>query len=174
MSIFDYDQSTFLTMDRLNKIRNLNGWQRLWLVLAILWLFTVPFLLMTGFPIEEKWNVEARLKSMEIKEAFERKRVVIDSGCQDRAKEFGVPADFGRCMTAHSYDFQNLKRREQEDQTLAYTEQRVRIEESLGNEQFKYLGLGALVWFLPVVALYLLGWAVGWIRKGFSARDRLR
>ena len=38
----------------------------------------------------------------------------------------------------------------------------------LSLEQAKAVGIGFLLWLVPVVFVYVFGWAIGWVIKGFK------
>ena len=43
--------------------------------------------------------------------------------------------------------------------------------DSLFGEQAKFIGVGLLAWVVPSVVLYMLGWSIGWIYRGFQSRS---
>lgn len=32
----------------------------------------------------------------------------------------------------------------------------------------KYLMIGFVVWIIPIITLYFLGWSIGWVYRGFK------
>ncbi len=42
--------------------------------------------------------------------------------------------------------------------------------EGLSLEQPKAIGIGFVMWLIPTLVVYLLGWGVGWVIRGFTQR----
>lgn len=165
-------------------MRTLNGWQRLWIVSAACY---APFVLLYVFiemPTREKvegaWvyeGVEAHRGTPEPGQPYE-------SHSDIRRQLFGSADDAGVILQLQNTrsNSEHNARKYEEVAAGSSIGQRVRdhgarlgeIEReftarlsSLRYDQLMFLGGASLIWALPLLTLYLLGVAAGWVYDGF-------
>lgn len=141
----------------------LNGWQRLWVVLAAVWLLALAWQFFRLVPGEDSARRNARYKALS----------------EIRATDFGKLVD---CMTqlgepTYDLDAPLYQRCDEQSRGLSAAESvklRQRIEELLPQTkrdllgvqlQFAALHIGA--WVASVALLYGMGWVAAWVRRGF-------
>jgi hypothetical protein len=66
------------------------------------------------------------------------------------------------CIMAFSREIQE---KEREDVVNEYWSI---VEKSTKEQRMSHVGLAFVWWVLPVLALYLFGWSVGWVYRGFK------
>ncbi len=145
----------------------LSGWQRLWVVVSLLYLVTVVIFTIALMPkranIEQAWESEI--------DAIVGSNIRFSLPFRDMNDEALV-----RVFREEYPDaYQDLS-----DEELVSTisirvalidfrhQQRL---DSLFGEQAKSMGIGLLAWIVPSVVLYLLGWSIGWVYRGFQSRS---
>lgn len=157
-------------------LNRLNGWQRLWLVLMILYGLVVAVVTVAFFPKESDI-----LNSW----AWDAMRVAIDD--IKRTKKYdGTMWDFRDAFFKNKTDEEivhsltdgarNINLADSKTADLAdYKSNILTLEnkyqkqiKDLPREQLKATGMAFLVWMIPALAIYVLGYAVGWIYRGFK------
>ena len=139
----------------------LNGWQRLWIVVAVIYLVVVCvitfFLIPKEREIRRSWAsdiidvVKTHDKSLQDQNTWE----ILDS-YSDLSYEEIIKAIKKKHSTI--------------DSTLDYIEIDKKYEDKLANlgwEQIKLASIGFLYWLVPVILAYVMGLALGWIYRGF-------
>jgi len=153
-------------------IQGANGWQRLWLVLTSLWLFGTVAIISFDFPTHAKSLELLLLRADEILFSVlgieDPQR--IKAQC-DRKFPFAMPdtqtmVEYVGCLKENRYEAVQRMYREQRAQLQRRMERQ--IDETLPLEQLKAVGKGLLLWLVPAFALYGLGLAVAWVRRGFQ------
>lgn len=136
----------------------LNGWQRLWIIVSVIYLLLVVLFTWISWPtakeIESSWLyslIEATKDpgdySYQIREAYQD---VPDRELIRRINEkYAEQKDYKE-------ELQKINQRYQKQ--LA----------SLGRNRLTSLGIAFMAWIIPIGMVYLLGLAVGWIHKGFQ------
>ena len=152
---------------RQSRINALTGWQRLWLVASLLWLVAIPMLASTSFPTEAKWEAETLARIIEASTANRVATEEIKTGCWAQSEKSGELLDYALCMEANRIPYQNSIARSREDAARIQEQGNLRIHDTLLTEQFKSVGLAALLWLIPVGTVYLLGVAGAWVVQGF-------
>ena len=147
----------------------MKGWQRLWVVVAVIWILPVIAVTYERWPQAESiTNVEvfahmnpqdrlpideaATLNEWKLggmsddaaASAMERIPSVLVDG---RRFRFGDPEDFARFTAAFDLG----------------------LKQALTSKRKAFSGEAFAAWAMPLAALYTLGWAVRWVRRGFSA-----
>ena len=150
-------------MDLLNR---LNRWQRLWLLGGLLWLPGVVAIVSDNFPSEKELRQASeryRLKLMRERDAEVKK---IDDRCHNSRPVDG-PVSLSKCLESNRQERQNVHA----DYLVLLS--RVdpglerRLAQDLPEEQVRVIVLGAGLWIIPPIALYVLGAAIAWLRKRF-------
>jgi len=166
------------------KLKNLNGWQRLWVVVSVLWLLFVVGVSIVGDVIPTADGLEARLgrntRNLQREWALatiEAARVASDAGedltAADIRSAYKDLSDAKIVERVHNnfpeVDFEPVDSDYQEKLDGEQTRHQERLD-ALRVEQAKNIGLTSLAWFAPSVGLYLLGWAMAWVWRGFKLK----
>jgi hypothetical protein len=141
---------------------HLNGWHRAFIVIVLIW---VAFVYIYGNRLIDN---RMRIVSVDYHLANELSRLknikTDDTEVFDRYAKFPyrtlVMPD-GVLVTAHTA-YTN------EDVAKAYKQAQPIIESAKHVALVDYLIGAAKIYLLPLVALYLFGWSVAWIRRGFE------
>ena len=174
----------------------MNGWQRLWVVLILLWgvvVGTVVYLTvprpMTYLSLDadapEREEILARLKQQSLPNAHSSTtfqanyvdeplppiggRILKRYGVTDpiTGRHFEIQSD--HIPTENellSAEISELEKNVQQDRTNTEKQNR---EEAAGRHDARVALMrnALLVWLIPAGCLYALGWSIGWIRRGF-------
>jgi hypothetical protein len=150
----------------------LGGWSRLWIVVSVLYLIgLVVFVTITlprpeGIPHSPSFYAQMtpdlRGKMLGTRssgiDAPDRQALI------DEARRRGVITEV-EMPNRHTLVFDSeVPRNEQEAVAKAYWKT---VEGAANEERWKYVGLAFLWWVIPVLAVYALGWSVGWVYPGF-------
>lgn len=158
-------------------MKRLNGWQRLWIVLSVL--YAIPVTVLTVSSIadsEDPWNntrtgstlraLASHPESEKIKVMpLEKQRELAIDSARARLRLAGgsdghsqTNEEFVRDISqkwAHVIDFSAIE-----------AEQNKMIEQR-STARTKSIGYGFLAWVAPIALVYLLGLSFGWIVRGF-------
>ena len=144
-------------------IRHLNGWQRLWVLLSAIWLIIVGIFASTMIPKTSDYaaarlydTIDAVGKHLE----KENPEVHYEGAWATRTKYYADLKDDEILDKLYS------KYKDSVDFTPVEREYRHKMD-GLRTEQFKTVGISFLVWVIPSLLVYILGYAVGWVFKGF-------
>ena len=99
----------------------LNGWQRLWVLVVVIYFFPVCLITLVTFP--------------------------------ESAQTLPSTSQSALMFTPEE---------------LAAVGYKPPIPKSIIFETITHIGLGLLFWILPSIALYTLGWGIGWVYRGFK------
>jgi hypothetical protein len=191
------------------KIR-LNGWQRLWVILSILYLLLVVGVTILFWPTPEtmghrdefitmmpaawrvrveaaytsKWKWEEAWKRSVPSPDASRPRSGLEKLDRDLAivpfnsKPTPTPWPKGFVLFSEPVSFPNGSVLEirvaregdtQHDARVAAAYWAV-VESATRAERWTRLWQMALVWLIPCVTIYALGWATAWVRRGFQSQ----
>jgi ABC-type glycerol-3-phosphate transport system permease component len=133
--------------------RRLSGWQRLWIVFAVLYLLPVVGFTAMVFP---KQSDIARTRLYDTIRAVREYREANepDSNLSDEEVIKRLHDKWGRKV-----DFSQIE---------AEYKQKV---EALPMERAKAVGIAFLVWFIPVLLIYAIGMTVAWVIRGFRREN---
>lgn len=143
-------------------VKRLNGWQRLWVALSVIWLLVVA-----AFTIA-LWSSASDYEHRRLDDS-------IDAVGHYLERENPSYRYEGAWATRTKYndlsDDQLLARLHDEykgkvDFQPIETEYRRKLDR-LPTERAEAVGVALLVWFVPAAAVYALGLTVAWIRRGF-------
>jgi hypothetical protein len=140
-------------------LSRLSGWQRLWLVLSVIYLIAVAAFTVILMPKASQY-LSSRV--------YDTVRTIKDN----------VPELSGmyvyQIREAYS-DFsdeeiiQKIHEKYKDEVDFDAIEKKYRNKMSrLPSMRAKFIGLGLLFWVAPIVLVYILGISVGWIVKGFK------
>lgn len=143
--------------------RRLNGWQRLWVVLAVIYLLPVVGFTIALFPKQRDLVSSRVYDSIRAVGEYREKN---DSGFRFegafsfRAKYYSDISDDEIIKGLHEkwgskVDFSKIE-----------VEYKQKLD-ALPAERAKAVGIALLAWLVPVLAVYVLGLAVTWIIRGF-------
>ncbi|MDO8319717.1 hypothetical protein, partial [Rhodoferax sp.] len=145
----------------------LNGWQRLWLVLSILYLAAVVPL-----------AIEARPKASDIVNSRVHESIDL-AGKYMESSTAGYSYEGSASVIAKHYsdmsDEQILERLHQrftDKVELSKIDRKYEKQmQELKGEQLAHVGWSVAAWLGPVLFVYALGAAVAWVIKGFRRRE---
>jgi hypothetical protein len=139
----------------------LGGWLRLWIVVSVLYLIAVVVFVAIALPRPESIPHSASFYAQMALE-LQSKLLGTRSSGTDAPDRFTFVVEM---PNSHTLEFDlKVPPHEQEAVAKAYWN----IEEKTAHEaRWKYIGLAFLWWVIPVLAVYVLGWSVGWVYRGF-------
>jgi hypothetical protein len=189
----------------------LNGWQRLWVVVAVVWMLPVLVLsyplwpTITGVP---KADVYIRMKPDDGRRLLDYNPFASIGGIPDAPKgitqvpsgndpfaayggaalqngqplrlppgatlvpEFTdirpLPGNEGPVVDIDGHTVQFKKNIPQEDMNQTARAYDSILRHILALKRMAFVGEALASWMVPAVALYALGWAIGWVRRGFG------
>ena len=146
----------------MNKRLKLNGWQRLWVMISMIWLMVVTGFTVANLPqkysIIDSWAVATYVvgtgKSLDAASLDNiPPRATLNKIRKDIAKaqerylttNMGGQVDFSKVNDTHSRQLEEIKL-----------------------NQAKIVGYGVSIWLSTILVLYLFGWSAGWVIRGFK------
>ena len=153
-------------------MKKLNGWQRIFIVISVIWMLVV---------YNSVAVVETKSASLSVTEFLPPPPDMFDENGKklDEADPFGKTLlYFQRLLHQRSYrmfDGETLDLAEgytQEQVEAAYAKALPSIRSAERKAKYDYWTNFAQGYFVPLLSLYLLGWSIGWIRRGFKKSDR--
>lgn len=171
----------------MNATNRLNGWQRLLILLAIIWAILVVAFTVTRWP--KTWQTEAEIRSHWVShwandriavfekyegngEPFDVYRGKVFAGKSD--EEIVNPRGFD-IFTAVGVDDQSpsfRKDRARTDEVIELDHKYSAIVNSLPRRsRAETVGIAFLAWGLPLAMLYLIGVGVHWVYEGFRRKS---
>lgn len=143
----------------------LHGWQRLWVVLSVLWVLAMAFKATADPPSKERdrdfWLNSALLEVPEMKV-----KPWDTYACRDKIdKEKHANPYLAQleCEQASVNPTKEVKDRFD----LAILRGEKDIADSYPEKYIHYYGVWAAICFVPVILLYAAGWVVAWVVRGF-------
>lgn len=150
----------------------MSGWLRLWIVVSVLYLVLVVGFVTLTLPhagviphsslLYDQISPEVRAKILGTKGADadpERQALLEEARRRGIITEVEMP-------NKHILVFKSdIPRNEQESAAKAYW---TVVEKVAGKERQKHISMAFLWWIIPVVVIYVLGWAVAWVYRGFK------
>ena len=147
--------------------RRLNGWQRLWVVLSALYLVPVVGITVTMFPKQESLDDSRVYDSISAVVSYVEKteKARMSEGAYTiRSKHYGDLSNDQVIQRLHQ------KWDGKVDFTTIENEYKQKLE-ALPAERAKTAGIAFLAWLVPVIAVYMLGLAIGWVIRGFRREN---
>jgi hypothetical protein len=146
-----------------------NGWQRLWVVVLVLWAITV---LLFGFLL---WPTAMDVSHGDVFAQMQPDHVQKFASAQGVRGEGEDITDLfnkaGQSRTTVEVGGHTLTFRadvSSEDMNRVGGEYYAALRRVLSIRRSTFVGEAITAWIIPPAALYALGWAVAWIRRGFK------
>ena len=137
----------------------LGGWQRVWVVLSVTYTSAVIIYLFVEFPKpEDILDISAIHSYM----ADQNVKKISNDSHED---VLGVEMPNGDVL----YFVSSLPEKEVEKVAGDYYQAMVKVAK---DNQRSLLIQVLLFWIIPIVLLYIFGWTVGWIYRGFKQSDQ--
>jgi len=143
----------------MEKIKRLNGWQRLWVLICVIYLILVSFGCYEEMPkkssVFDEWSYDMievvkrndpRLKELSLWEIKSKYRDIKDEELIKRIRNK---------FENYKSEFQEIDQKYQKELDVLLL------------RKFKTLGVFFLYWIIPSVVLYLIGLSIWWVYKGF-------
>ena len=148
------------------KLEKLNGWQRLWLIAAILWLVGSVAIVASDFPTEDRFRERAQNGFMSLYQPMLENANSQRTHCMGllEKKEY---AALNPCMKLAG----EARQVYQENLDGAMRRYEDRISAEVLNAQLLAAGKFLALWLVPSVAVYLLGLGIAWALKGFRSTE---
>lgn len=139
----------------------LNGWQRIWVVLSVIYFVIVVVFTYTVWPTESKidnswvYSLIDKTKdpndyTYQIRDAY---KDISDKELIKRINaKYSTNQDYKEILNEINLKYQGEL-------------------QSLWKNQFRTTGIALVAWLLPIAIVYLLGLSVGWIYKGFKNKQ---
>ena len=137
----------------------LNRWQRLWIVSLVVWTLVVEALAYSAWPTTESVQPDEVYVHM----PRSTKWALSDAGEPDT---FG-PQE-GPIIDIESHSVRFLAGVPDDKMTTTMNAYSAALHEALRAKRLRDAQRWFAVWAVPAVALYIVGWAVGWVRRGFT------
>lgn len=167
----------------------LGGWKRLWIVLSVLYLLLVAFITITDIPkkshvkrdwasatidivkqydenLKHKftWRILDEYTDMSYEELIEQIRKKYSDKFRTENETSKIIDPF-----KDKWEQYRIKKHYVPDNEFEVVNERYKKRlSSLWKEQAKSIGLGLVLWGVPVTAVFVLGVAFGWIYRGFK------
>jgi len=135
----------------------LRGWQRLWLVAAVLYLLAVALFAMSNYP-----KAETTLHRTEFYERMGKESVSVLTAALDSK-------DIVRVTMPNGHEIPFAADTPKEKMQFISRQYYEIVGEQAATERGSFFGLTFLWWMLPVLAMYAIGAAIGWVYRGFKA-----
>lgn len=153
----------------------LGGWHRLWIVLTAIYTIIFLFFAYNEYPqnipqMDEKLHgvgkyqkeiilaMEGGYSEDEIKDYLKEK---VNTNNSNKTLEFGIDA-------FEDFDLSPIDA-EVETAKLIFSKQKA--QKIRKQQQNKYLINAIIIWFIPIVSIYILGFCIGWIYRGFKSTN---
>ena len=145
----------------------LSGWQRIWVVLGVLWLVCCTTYVCAEFPTSDaiywSWSYALLDYSVDNDPQMKGKSAYL---LRDAYSDFTNKELVHRlCKTylakhpEHTAGFQNIAAKHENSL------------QSLSKSRANMILFGFAIWLIPLAILYALGWSVGWICRGFKTHN---
>jgi len=149
---------------------NLNGWQRLWLLCAVIWAIPVALYMIQEISTETESEIKSQWANAKI-ELIKKHHSSGETLAALRQRLYGSASDEEIIHPAqtHSghFDFSTAVPVDESQAVDSMYESR--LGQRQNQSTAKILMLGFLAWLAPVAGLYLFGKAVRWVYDGFRS-----
>jgi len=159
---------------RLPHFNDFNGWQRLWLVLCVLWFIAATAWTASTFPTEAEYRDSQRSLSKNWLQTFDSRMKEIEVHCRKLARVGDDDLDFLKyreCREANKTDYEQVQAQKREKSFELIQEEERYVQDELSKRQAIFIATGAALWLISCVVLYAIGLAVAWVRRGFRGRE---
>ena len=141
---------------------SLNGWQRLWVLIASLWMIAVATVSYLIWPVAgsiQQSDVYARLKLEDAHRLYDQWAKYVDPP--------GFIPDPGETVNIGGHTVKFAQGLSENDMNKTAGTYYAVLRHLLAVKRAEFIGGAFVTWVVPVLGLYVLGWAVGWVRRGF-------
>jgi hypothetical protein len=135
----------------------LNGWQRLWVLVCILYSVLVVLFAWADY------GDETRVRTSDVQLSQSSTKAIAIGLAMERNKQRVAKIEFPD-GTILSLD-PKTPDDEQEQVAAEYWDA---VESVKPSKRLRFTGLVAAFWIIPCITLYILGWAIGWVYRGFK------
>jgi hypothetical protein len=153
-------------------LNRLSGWQRLWILLAIIWAVPVVAFTIAALPTDTESEIYAQwaIEKIELIRRFHGQN---ESQTEYRRKVYGNATDreVVRPRADPSKHFDPLTAMPGDELDAINQRYESRLAQLERHSPIGTAIRGFLVWALPAIALYLLGIGVHWVYSGFRSRE---
>jgi len=142
----------------------LNGWQRLWVLVSGLYLVSVIAFVALEFPKPENVSHTPAL----LKQLSSQSRSLLvpeDKDGWQNAEDWGTDVEM---PNGSRLSFK--KGVPENDMSVAAKEYWAAVTMIANERRLSLVGYAALWWFIPCFAVYIIGWTVGWVYRGFRSK----
>lgn len=156
----------------------LNGWERLWVVVCGIYFLGVCAFGAFAFPDSASLDAERAILAIELalradvdaahargdqRDELKALRELEKGAVRIRSEAYGDLSD--------SEIIQRVRATFDQKTNLTPLDEKSRRDaERLRGERLKFVLQTAVWWIIPVIAVYVLGWAIGWTIRGFRSK----
>jgi len=144
----------------------LNGWQRLWVLVGVIYLVVIAIVTISVVPKRSQLISGWAYDAVDLIKAHEK---VDSSNWTLRKGVFGDASD-EEIVTKITTGAAKTEDKDWRIKVKELEAKHTKRLDGLLGEQLRAVGIAILVWFVPVVLLYALGYGVGWVYRGFRNR----
>jgi hypothetical protein len=174
-------------------IKKLNGWQRLWVVVSGLYLCLVVVYVTLTLPtpanIPHSQTFYDQLRP-ELKNKMDEWMVISETPAPKKNAQQKLQEEWDKSETLPLSNYSDEELRKiagiqsvempnghvlhfpsklpAKDKTEVTQDYWRIVEKAASQKRLHYLFMALLFWSGPVIILYVLGWSVGWVRRGFK------
>lgn len=143
-------------------IRSRIGWHRLWLVAVLVWTMAMATTALVQFPTRDYADSQLEKELSRLTpEAVAAHNESIAATKRAEVARYGVSRDYQtKLLTPEKVSAETMEAHEWHGYRL----------ESLKRERKQLLLQGTALWLLPCILLYLAGWLIAWIIRGFTLK----
>lgn len=158
-------------------LKKLNGWQRILTIIAALWLIPAIWIAAQGFPTESQVRLNAKQVFREAQENRRQKDEEVNKHCRNISEDDMFV--YAKCLQTNNgtwgLNIDEAKIANESKNSHFWKESMEAAEFTLNiglaalpKQQVQAILKGILLWVLPLLALYLLGYGVAWVKSGFK------
>ena len=140
----------------------LNGWQRLWVLASSIYFVIVGVYVVLDFPQPESLSHDKELVK---KLSPQSKSLLVpeDKAGWQNAEDWGTDVEI---PNGSRLSFR--KGVPEKDMAVASKEYWGLISTTTNERRWSLVGFCALWWLVPCTVLYIFGWGIGWVYRGFQ------
>ena len=142
----------------------LNGWQRLWVLASSIYFVIISAYVFVEFPQPERITHD-RAYVKRLSAQSQTLMVPEDKEGWQNAEDWGTDVEMPN-GTRLSFK----KGVSEKDMSVAAKEYWALITATANERRWSLVGSAALWWLVPSIALYIFGWAIGWVYRGFQSK----
>lgn len=162
------------------KLKKLNGFQRIWVVLSILLVIPTSWLMIEGFPGNEDADIDfvqslmkIRYNQINLENEYEIQAIAIGYKGFDETNliaKFNSLTKSDFFVGAPSPDFDPESSFDQTLFNVAYNDYKSDLRD-LKNDRIVFIFVMIFAWVIVCILIYLFGFSIFWIKEGFKDKD---